>query len=482
MDQKGTKVMSPTLHRVVSRRRDLSQYLEEEKRQSKSTKAGTPQFSHTRSNSAATAGDGIAFVPFEGHFVTIDDQDGFHCPIYKEYSKQPVSQDGSNPFKVPRMAYPTFYWDAPMGQCPFIPPLAHVTAADAQNQPPPAMRRPTHHRSSQAAKENRPLGDLTAQAPADKDGLVEQQVPGLTGSLRARQLRHSTVQSRATIIPGQLLAETSLQRRPTAGPSRLGPDIVFEPAMTDTSILTAKTNLTRRPGGVAPQPPVKLPPNISINVNRTGSTPRHLSAVSVTGPVQTRKSSPAMNGHLAAAQDEPARRSGTRAALAAERAKTVHRARPGFCECCCEKYSELEKHVKTSFHRQFALQSDNYEGIDAFIGALKRTIRPEYLISAYKATAVGPNGDPLPPKSPISPSPSTTNTSVVTVPRNYRSNKKMKQSLVTNRLNMRTTSSCRSSSLDEEDAAAGSGTGSTAVQALLSSPSCKRRRSHRIAQ
>ena len=82
MYSKGTKVNSPTLLKITTIKRDLSQCLQEEKRQSKPTKASaTNQFASSRANET----NSISFVPFETFYVVIEDAEGLHCPIFKEY-------------------------------------------------------------------------------------------------------------------------------------------------------------------------------------------------------------------------------------------------------------------------------------------------------------------------------------------------------------------------------------------------------------
>ncbi len=148
-------------------------------------------------------------------------------------------------------------------------------------------------------------------------------------------------------------------------------------------------------------------------------------------------------------------------------------------------------------HRQFALQSDNYEGIDNFLIGLKRPLKAEFL---YKSSSTANDSQnindnslllesSLIQNSPISP---TTTTSHVTTARNYTETKKMKQSLASKRIKM-IANTTTSSILDEEDAeASGVMTVLTAEEVnepveknennYISSPSCKRRKSFKIVQ
>lgn len=52
--------------------------------------------------------------------------------------------------------------------------------------------------------------------------------------------------------------------------------------------------------------------------------------------------------------------------------KTTHRPRPGFCECCYEKYSNLEAHVASSSHRNIARSEETYRVVDRVIASLVR--------------------------------------------------------------------------------------------------------------
>ena len=470
MYAKGTKVNSPTLLKLTTIKRDLSQCLQEEKRQSKPAKSTTAQFGPTRTSSGTSsneANNSITFVPFEALYVMIEDMEGLHCPIFKEYPVQWTKDESAAHFKVPRLPYPIFYWDSPLGQCPFIPPLVNETGH-------------VNRKSSQ---------------PPTNQTNRQKHLQQLNQDLRTRALRNST--TRATLNLNNL---------------QLDPKIIFEPAMTDTSILTAKTNLNRNNLRAQmhnlhlhPAPILKITPNFSVNVNRaavSASTPKHLSvSKSGTGNVNLRKTSPA----------------NSKATPINERKKEnniITKPRPGFCECCCEKYSELEKHVKEPMHRQFALQTDNYEGIDNFLITLKRSYRSDYL---FRTTPVKDNislnfnhensNTLILQNSPISPSPSTNTT--VTTARNYTGTKKFKQSLATKRIKM-IANTTTSSILDEEDADAEASGVLTVLSAAvgngnenengyddcgqlknninynnnnyISSPSCKRRKSFKIVK
>lgn len=461
MYSKGTKVNSPTLLKLTTIKRDLSQCLQEEKRQSKTTKTSTTnQFASSRANET----NSITFSPFEAFYVIIEDAEGLHCPIFKEYPLQLGKDEPVGHFKVPRLPYPIFYWESPIGQCPFIPPLMNDS-----NQ--------TTRKSSQLAQAEK--GKISAAVAA--------QAAPVTQDLRARALRNSTA------------AKASLAAVPAAPVST--PKFIFEPAMTDTSIITAKTNLYKQNRHHAALPPhlkaagvinpvLKITPNISVNVNRatvSATTPKH---VNVSGNL--RKVSP-----VAADQQQQPQQAPNCSRKREKNLTAAHRARPGFCECCCEKYSDLEKHVKEPVHRQFALQSDNYEAIDNFLTGLKRPYKAEYLLSSYKAAnesqiSINENSfidTSLIQNSPISP---TTTTSHVTTARNYTTTKKSKQSIVSKRIKM-IANTTTSSYLDEEDAEASgvvevltaTNTAVTTAKGevnYISSPSCKRRKSFKLVQ
>lgn len=346
MNRKGTKVTSPTLHRVISRKRDLSQFLEEEKRHAnKPAKTTTPQFAHTRTSSSTAAASAtesnIAFVPFEAHYVMVEDAEGIHSPIFKEYPTQFPQNMADQPFKVPRMPYPVFYWESPIGQCPFIPPLAPQPQQPIQaQQNQTSQNRVTDRKENNmtALKENNENAVKSVSAGNGKGSQVPEFVTG-AGGLRARALRNSTARIR------------SHQSQQMAA------DVVFEPAMTDTSILTTKTTLHRMRPSVLPTAGLKITTNISVSVNRaTASTPKHpVSAVQAQAALRN-KSSPTAE-ELAQAQQQRKRASGKQTAPA------PHRPRPGFCECCYEKYSDLEK-----------VGNQNCEGSHLFFSMLKLPI------------------------------------------------------------------------------------------------------------
>ena len=497
MYSKGTKVNSPTLLKLTTIKRDLSQCLQEEKRQSKSIKTTSAnQFASSRTSSETN--NSITFVPFESYYVIIEDVEGLHCPIFKEYPMQMLKDESSAHFKVPRLPYPIFYWESPIGQCPFIPPLVNDTAHQTRKSSQPA---------GQAAEKGKNLDNSTTNQ--------------IKQDLRAKALRNSAKQL--------VVASTSAP-----------PKILFEPAMTDTSILTAKTNLNKQYTRNNPHPhahlvhntpinhpTLKITPNISVNVNRTvvsATTPKQ--AAIFTG--NSRKLSPIVlpadenrQGHTQTQthqqtllhQRKREKHSGFSTAAA------IHRARPGYCECCCEKYSELEKHVKEPMHRQFALQSDNYEGIDNFLVGLKRQFKPEYSYKLYDSpmvlndnSAILLENSLIAHNSPISPTPTTTTGTFVSTARNYTGTKKMKQSIASKRIKM-IANTTTSSILEEEEAeasgvltilsatnlvdadttnddfantndinAAGHNNNNNIQVNYISSPSCKRRKSFKLVR
>jgi hypothetical protein len=311
MDRKGTKVTSPTLHRVISRKRDLSQFLEEEKRhQNKTVKSSAPQFPLTRTNQAAVPSESnISFLPFEAHYVMIEDAEGIHCPIFKEYATQPLQSTSEQAFKVPRMAFPMFYWDSPIGQCPFIPPLAAQPSQAAKS---------LQSQNQRAASEKKENVAIAQEKASTKIGVPEF-VAG-TAELRARMMKHSRMKQANPEVP-----VNDIHR--------------FDPVMTDSTIMTAKSVLF--PAAKRGQAPavgvngIKITPHISLNVNRaTASTPKHpILAVRAQSAKVKSSSTPAV----------PEESSQTKKRKSAASIQAHHRPRPGFCECCYEKYSDLEK-------------------------------------------------------------------------------------------------------------------------------------------
>lgn len=77
------------------------------------------------------------------------------------------------------------------------------------------------------------------------------------------------------------------------------------------------------------------------------------------------------------------------------------RPRPGYCECCYEKYNELEKHVKSMVHRQYALQEENYKAVDGLLMFMDRPM----IQSSWKGLVIrlppsGPHCHPCPHQAP----------------------------------------------------------------------------------
>lgn len=56
----------------------------------------------------------------------------------------------------------------------------------------------------------------------------------------------------------------------------------------------------------------------------------------------------------------------------AKRQAQEQRSKPGYCECCHEKYAVLREHIRTEKHRHFAGNADNYANVDRIIERLVR--------------------------------------------------------------------------------------------------------------
>lgn len=55
--------------------------------------------------------------------------------------------------------------------------------------------------------------------------------------------------------------------------------------------------------------------------------------------------------------------------------------KPGYCECCLEKYSDLVEHSKQSHHRKFAIHKDNFAQLDNIISDLRRPMKIQSITS-----------------------------------------------------------------------------------------------------
>jgi len=79
------------------------------------------------------------------------------------------------------------------------------------------------------------------------------------------------------------------------------------------------------------------------------------------------------------------------------------RPRPGYCECCYEKYSSLERHLRKEGHRRFAKATDYYRAVDEVAAALVRSnLRILSLTKIIDENAV-PRSPPSPAKSQTTP-------------------------------------------------------------------------------
>lgn len=54
--------------------------------------------------------------------------------------------------------------------------------------------------------------------------------------------------------------------------------------------------------------------------------------------------------------------------------KAQDKPRPGYCECCYEKYSHMERHVAQQAHRKLVTSSEFYRVVDKVIATLQRPV------------------------------------------------------------------------------------------------------------
>jgi hypothetical protein len=149
-------------------------------------------------------------------------------------------------------------------------------------------------------------------------------------------------------------------------------------------------------------------------------------------------------------------------------AMNANRARPGYCECCYERYSDLARHVVSIFHRQFALEDKNYSDLDTILGQLTRAPQA----NPQKPTMVAAPAQPYLLRSPVS------QKSAVecggangSIGRNYTASKRAKQ-----------TEALKAFKPPEDMPYGGDNKENVPSSAVPvpTSPSCKRRRSTRI--
>lgn len=213
-----------------------------------------------------------------------------------------------------------FYWDSPIGQCPFIPPLATQPQQAQAHSQPQAQEQQLSARAAGEKKENVTGNEQNVTLGKPEKAGTAEFVAG-TAELRARLLRNSRMKQ-------------------AVNPDFMANDIHrFDPVMTDSTVMTAKSVLF--PAGRGPAAPpvagvngIKISPHISVSVNRAAaSTPKHpvLAARAQAGKAKS-------SGPLAAEES-----SQTKKRKSASATQAHHRPRPGFCECCYEKYSDLEK-------------------------------------------------------------------------------------------------------------------------------------------
>jgi hypothetical protein len=167
----------------------------------------------------------------------------------------------------------------------------------------------------------------------------------------------------------------------------------------------------------------------------------------------------------------------------------ANRARPGYCECCYERYSDLSKHVSSLFHRQFALEDKNYADLDRLLLQLQRPTlqQPKSAIeSENNPNSTSENTVTL-LRSPVSQK-STVSDCNGSIGRNYNANKRAKQTQALKDFKPHQNSLAAVDDNKENGVVVARGcnvddeAGSDSVMpAPPTSPSFKRRRSNRVA-
>jgi hypothetical protein len=361
----GSATLSPTLHRYanVTKKRDLSQYLKDEKKKGKAVVGNgargiTPLYTAVAQNGGLVHGaanppnPGTNAAPddakkpffraFEHPFVLIDDIALLHAPIWKEYGPEALkSSKSGEPF-------PVLHWTCPLGYCPFVLPPA------------------------------------TAMAPSPQ-------------AVAGKGSRGVTTRSKAAALDA---------------------------------------HLTRIP---------------------EYSRPSKSRLQQIVQQQQQQQQHQHQQQHQAFPQPKPVQRGkGKRAS-----ALSANRARPGYCECCYERYSDLSKHISSLFHRQFALEDKNYAELDKLLGVLMR----EPTVKVVLEEEVDTSSSKALLRSPISQK--STDCAASSAGRNYTASKRAKQTMALKQFKPQ----------NNDDADADKENNNWDVP---TSPSCKRHRSNRL--
>lgn len=453
---------SPTLLRVANaRKRDLSQYLQDEKQgtlgggkqrlaplYSTSTATNGPSANSLQQirsstaigavlkmiemlfasktageSSASTASERPVFHEFNHPFVLISDASAAHAPVWKEYVLGTATG-----------RYPVLFRGSAQHGCPFVPPVlqaAHLSANTA-TQPKRLVRVPR----------------TTAAVAASGPGMLTRSKAAAAQQLQKPEThQEGTLRASNTMTQPALMMSQSIAPALAAQPVAVQPSIVAQPvAAANQGIQGATKDLDEEDDDL-----LMLEDDVLAGkVVRTVALVNPLITTAATATNQT-----------ALANGKPP--------IQQQAGKPVARPRPGYCECCQEKYAELEKHVRNIFHRQYALEDDNYRCVDELlvfmergsvvppwerITCLDKDVAREGVLDSSKTT----KGRDVMPLSPVSNA-----SSMVTASRRYTANKRVKQNAAIKMLNLHT-------SIGDAELALSGG----------SSPSLKRRRSERV--
>lgn len=449
---------SPTLLRVANaRKRDLSQYLQEERQgtvgggkqrlaplyATSANGASANSLQQMRSSTAigavlkmvemlfasktagesstSTASERPAFHEFSHPFVLISDASAAHAPVWKEYVLGTAAG-----------RYPVLFRDPAQHGCPFVPPVLQTArpAANAAVQP----KRPVH------------VPRATAAGAANGPGMLTR-----SKAAAAQQLQKPEAHQEGTLRASNTMTQPALVMSQSIAPALVAQPAVAQPLIAAQAIAMASQGLQ----GTARD--LDEEDDDMLMLEDDALAGKVVRTVALVNPLVT---AAAANQAVVASSKHPVQQ---------QTGKPVTRPRPGYCECCQEKYAELEKHVRSIFHRQYALEDENYRCVDELLVFTGRSS----VVPPWECTAC-PDGDAVRedvldsskaakgrdamPLSPVS-----NTSSIVTASRRYTANKRVKQNAAIKTLNLHT-----SIGDAEPDLSGGS------------SPSLKRRRSERV--
>ncbi|SAL99769.1 hypothetical protein [Absidia glauca] len=302
------------------------------------------------------------FIPFNEHYIKVDDVTGVHCPILVKQYKSPTF-DPATPVQDRLYPWPKLYVKTdPLARSPFvfpnpIHPSAKKTADDIGGQPSPSQNQEQQQQiprkdldsfatpTPAATKHNQPNYDTPADQHPQDDNHEPSPSP-FVDTIGPASLDRSHMSSRTPL-------STTLTTSNYSQPSKSA-------STTLTNATAVALNTSDKPAFHRSGPP------LSENMSRLGR--RMVSNQRRDTTTTTKQVAKELRSAVLAktAHDQAERRK-------KELVRRTARDQSKYCENCGTCYIELEKHQQEESHQAFVRDKNNFKDLDFVLESTRRT-------------------------------------------------------------------------------------------------------------